>query len=259
MLTLHDNPFSPFARKVRLVLDRKGLAYASIDALALTQAEALATANPRREVPVLVDGDLVVTNSRDIVDYLEHRHPAPPVLPADPATRAAARAWERLADTVLDAIIHDVSLWTWPTHHRDDRPPAGLVEAAMRDVTTILERLERALPSAGFLCGAEVSIADLALFPHLTSLKALGIGRDPGAHPRLETWNRRMRALSYVAKDLDYVKRSVTEKFGGSVSPYEGHKVVWRGDRIEWLFRHGFADWWYGELAAGRVVIPDSL
>jgi hypothetical protein len=51
----------------------------------------------------------------------------------------------------------------------------------------------------------------------------------------------------------------VTEKFGGGPSPYEGRKVVWRGDRIEWLFRNGFADWWYDELAAGRVVIPDSL
>ena len=35
MLTLYDNPFSPFARKVRMVLQIKGAPYQSIDALAL--------------------------------------------------------------------------------------------------------------------------------------------------------------------------------------------------------------------------------
>lgn len=260
MLVLYDNPFSPFARKVRLVLERKDLAYTSVDALALGEAAALAAVNPRREVPVLVDGALVVGNSRDIVDYLEHRHPAPAVLPADPEQRVAARAWERLADTVLDAIIHDVSLWTWPTHHRDDRPPPGLIDAGVRDVETILDRLEATLAAHHlFVCGEEPSIADLALFPHMTSLRALGIGLDADARPRVDAWSRRMRALPYVARDLASVKRALAEKFGGGASPYEGEKVVWRGDRLEWLFHHGFADWWYGELAAGRVVVPDPL
>jgi hypothetical protein len=31
---------------------------------------------------------------------------------------------------------------------------------------------------------------------------------------------------------------------------------VWRGDRIEWLLAHGFADWFQAEMAAGRVVVP---
>ena len=35
MLTLYDNPFSPFARKVRLVLALKDVAFRSVDALAL--------------------------------------------------------------------------------------------------------------------------------------------------------------------------------------------------------------------------------
>ena len=35
MLKLHDNPFSPFARKVRLILAYKGLPFERIDALAL--------------------------------------------------------------------------------------------------------------------------------------------------------------------------------------------------------------------------------
>jgi RNA polymerase-associated protein len=112
MRRLYDNPFSPFARKVRMALHYKGLEFASVDALALTHHDALCAVNPRGEVPVLVDGEVTVINSADIVAYLDHRYPDPPLLPVDPAVRVAARAWERLADGVLDAIIHDISIWT---------------------------------------------------------------------------------------------------------------------------------------------------
>jgi hypothetical protein len=52
---------------------------------------------------------IVVINSADIVAYLEHRYPVPAVWPEDPALRIRARAWERRADTELDAILHDMS------------------------------------------------------------------------------------------------------------------------------------------------------
>ena len=258
MITLYDNPFSPFARKVRLVIAYKGLAAARIDALALAHQDDLLAVNPRGEVPVIVDKGVTVTNSADIVAYLEHGYPAPPILPADPGVRVAARAWERLADSVFDAIIHDISIWTWPTHHRQDVPPAGLIEAGCRDIATILDRMETGLRDRDFLCG-ELSIADLACFPHVSSLKPLGIGIDSAAQPRLCDWNRRMRALPIVQQDLEYVKRMARERFVDAPSPYEAEKIVWRGDRLEWLLHNGFADWWFAEYRAGRAVVPSSL
>lgn len=256
MITLYDNPFSPFARKVRLVLAYKGLAVTTVDALALASHDGLRAVNPRAEVPVLVDGAVTVVNSADIVAYLEHRYPAPPVLPSDPALRVAARAWERLADGVFDAILHDISIWTWPTHRRDDQPPAGLVEAGLRDVGAILDQLEATLRDQAYLCGA-LSIADFALFPHVSSLKPLGIALE--GHPHLAEWNGRMRELAVVRQDLDDVRRAAREKFVDGPSPYEGEQIIWRGDRLEWLFHNGFADWWYAEYRAGRAIVPGSL
>jgi len=258
MLTLYDNPFSPFARKVRMVLAYKGLAATSIDALAHAHHAELIALNRRGEVPVLVDDRVTITNSSDIVAYLEHRYPDPSILPANPGTRVAARAWERLADGVLDAIIHDISIWTWPTHRRADSPPPGLIEAGCRDIAEILQRLELALGTADFICGA-LSIADLALFPHLSSLKPLGIGVAAETHPHLAGWNRRMRELPIVQRDLEYVKRAAREKFAEGASPYEAERIVWRGDRLEWLFHNGFADWWYAEHRAGRALVPASV
>lgn len=256
MTTLYDNPFSPFARKVRMVLHIKGVAFDSIDALAIRERERLAAVNPRAEVPVLVDEGLAVVGSADIVAYLEDRYPSPTVLPGAPALRARARSWQRLADTLLDAIIHDISLWTWPTHRRADVPPAGLLEVGRRDLESILETLERALAPGGFVCG-ELSIADLALFPHVSSLKPLGLSLDP--LPNTLRWSRGMRKLPCVRADLEHVRKSALEKFAPGASPYEGEKVVWRGDRIEWLLAHGFHDWLGNELSAGRAVIPLAI
>jgi glutathione S-transferase len=253
LLTLYDNPFSPFARKVRMALRMKGAPYRSIDALAAREREGLLRVNPRGEVPVLVDGDLTVVDSADIAAYLEDRFPTPPLLPGPPELRALARSWQRIADGAIDAIVHDASLWVWPTHRRQDAPPAGLLEAGRRDLEAILGRLEAALVRTPFLCG-EPSIADLALFPHVSSLKLLGISLDP--FPKLLRWNRAMRALPAVREDLDLVKRSAIEKFAPGASPYEAEKVVWRSDRIEWLLAHGFQDWFYAELACGRAVVP---
>lgn len=253
MITLYDNPFSPFARKVRIVLQFKHVAFQSIDALAVVERERLLAVNPRAEVPVLVDGDVTIVNSADIVAYLEDRFPTPTLLPSSPELRAKARSWQRIADTVLDAIIHDISLWTWPTHQRTDEPPAGLVEAGHRDLERILAQLETSLDAEGFLCG-DLSIADVALFPHISSLKLLGVSLDP--FQEVLRWNRKMRMLPVVRADLEYVKRNAIEKFAAGASPYEAEKVVWRGDRIEWLLAHGFQDWLQSELVAGRAVVP---
>lgn len=255
MLTLYDNPFSPFARKVRMVLRFKGLTYRSIDALALDEHDGLVDVNPRGEVPVLVDDAVTVTDSVDIVSYLEDRFPEPTVLPASPELRAKARRWQRVADTVLDAIIHDVSIWTWPTHHRSDQPPEGLLDLGRRELREALSDLEDSIDVSGFVCD-QLSIADFSLFPHISSLKPLGILLDEKSHPKLSRWNRQMRLQTAVREDLEYVKRSAIEKFASGRSPYEGEKIVWRGDRIEWLLAHGFQDWLLSELANGRAVIP---
>ena len=256
MIVLYDNPFSPFARKVRMALGFKEFPYESIDALALTEHERLHTVNRRAEVPVLVEGSVTVVDSADIVAYLEDRFPTPPLLPPAPALRATARHWQRVADTVLDAIIHDISLWTWPTHNRPDAAPTGLLEAGQRDLEIVLAELDRALGSNDFLCGT-LSVADIALFPHLSSLKVLGIPMEP--FPNVRRWNANMRTLPCVRSDLDYVRQSAIAKFAPGASPYEAEKFVWRGDRIEWLLAHGFREWFWSELASGRAVVPRSV
>jgi Glutathione S-transferase, N-terminal domain len=51
MIKLYDNAFSPFARKVRMVLEFKGLDFEVVDGLRKTSHEALKAVNRRVEVP----------------------------------------------------------------------------------------------------------------------------------------------------------------------------------------------------------------
>lgn len=252
-ITLYDCAFSPFARKVRMVLEYKGLVFDTIDALHASNQKALAAVNARREVPVLVDGDIVVVNSSHIVSYLEDAYPEKSVLPTSLAHRVNARNWERIADTVIDPIIVDISLWSWA--ERTDAPPAGLMETAQRDLNAIYRDMENALAANGaFICGS-FSLADIALFPNLYAARPLGVGASPEQFPNVAAWFRRMSELPLVQDDLNRVRAwlKVSKDPG-----YEKARVFWRGERIEWILAAGFHRWFFNEIEQGRVIWPGS-
>lgn len=252
MLKLYDNPFSPFARKVRMVLEHKGLSFDTVDGLRKSAHDELTRVNQRVEVPALAHDGLVVVNSADIVAYLERVFPQPPVYPADTGEWVRARAWERCADTVVDPILIDISYWTWA--ERPDTMPAGLKEAAQRDLDRIYAALERELDGREFICGA-LSIADIALFPHLTATKPLGVSIDAQKFPRLADWLRRLRATPLFQGDLQRTKQYL-EKIPAEGEDIERRRIFWRGDRIEWMLARGYHQWFMKEIEEDRVIWP---
>jgi glutathione S-transferase len=250
-MKLYDNAFSPFARKVRLVLDHKGLEADIVDGLAKSGRDALEVVNGRVEVPVLLHDDLVITNSSDIVAYLERTFPDRPVYPRTTAGWVHARAWERCSDSVVDPIMIDISYWTWA--ERPDAMPAGLLDAARADLAQIYAALERDLAGRDFICG-DLSIADLALFPQLTAAKMLDVEFDGDRFPQLLGWYKRMRALPICAADLARTKSYMAR--GAANVDIERTKIFWRGDRIEWILARGHHRWLMGEIEAQRVIWP---
>lgn len=252
MITLFDNPFSPFARKVRLVLLHKNLEFDTVDGLLKSNHQALGKINGRVEVPALVDDGVSVVNSADIVNYLEHRYPGHPIYPASPLDRVNARAWERCADTLIDPILVNVSYWQWA--ERPDEMPEGLFQAAKTDMCNVFQRLEHYLDNKKYICG-EMSIADLALFPHLASTKSLGLEFSAIQFPKLTDWFSRMRGLPMCVEDLKRTRAYLSNLVDSDV---ERTKLFWRGDRIEWLLSHGFHGWFMNEIKEERVAWPGS-
>lgn len=87
MITLYDHPLSPYAQKVRIALREKQIPFQ----LALPgglgaggAAGEFAEANPRAEVPALIDGEVHVFNSTIILEYIEDKWPSPPCCPPAP-------------------------------------------------------------------------------------------------------------------------------------------------------------------------------
>lgn len=249
-MKLYDNAFSPFARKVRMVLDFKGLDYEVVDGLNRAAHDALMAVNGRIEVPTLVDGDVTVVNSADIVAYLEHRYPDTPVYPTDPAARVKARAWERCVDTVIDPIMVDISYWMWA--ERPDSMPDGLLAAAREDMAAIYDALERDLGDGDYVCGA-LSIADIALFPHVAGGRTLNVPFSKDRHPRVASWLQRFGALAIAKDDVARIRTYLADIDATGI---ERERIFWRGDRIEWLLARGFHNWFVGEIEAGRVIWP---
>ena len=93
-MLLYSAPLSLFARKVEIVLAEKGLAYDRV-MVPFTQTTgyspkhpAVIAANPKAQVPVLIDGDLTLYDSTVIIEYLEDAYPYPALFPETPGLRA---------------------------------------------------------------------------------------------------------------------------------------------------------------------------
>jgi glutathione S-transferase len=253
-MRLYDNAFSPFARKVRLVLEHKGLEFEVVDGLAIANRETLATVNGRVEVPALEHEGVIVVGSSDIVAYVERVAPARPVYPDDLASWTHARAWERCADSTIDPILIDVSYWMWA--ERDDVMPDGLLAAAQRDMDRVYAAIERDLEGRSFLAGHSLSIADIALFPHLTATKMMGVPYDAARFPRLHGWLRAMRSMPIFQGDLERVKSFLQGLAGTGGNSHERRKIFWRGDRLEWMLARGQHRWLMKEIEEDRVIWP---
>jgi len=90
-MTLFSAPSDPWSHRTRIVLAEKGISIDIVSVEAGRFPEDLLDLNPYHSVPTLVDRDLVLYDSRVIIEYLDERFPHPPLMPVDPVLRAQFR------------------------------------------------------------------------------------------------------------------------------------------------------------------------
>ena len=91
VMTLFSSASDPSSHRTRLVLAEKGINIDIINVEPGALPEDLLDLNPYHSVPTLVDRELVLYDSRVIIEYLDERFPHPPLMPVDPVTRAQFR------------------------------------------------------------------------------------------------------------------------------------------------------------------------
>ena len=213
-MKLYSGPLSLFARKVEVMLGEKGLAFER-EMVAFSQTEgyspkhpAVLAANPKGQVPVLVDGDLTLFDSTVILEYLDEAYPEPPLMPRDPQARARCRLLELTADEIMLRPLAKLMYRTEPEHPDPERRCRQTEEgaAAERDLLDLCRMLDGRLEGPYF-GGNAFSTADIALFMSVLYSLRLG-GPRLDAVPRLRAWHERVGARPAVAAVVAEVKEA---------------------------------------------------
>ena len=196
---LYDYWRSSAAYRVRIALHLKGIAYRSVP-LDLVEGDQrnpdYLARNPQGLVPALeIDGHFL-TQSLAIIDYLDARHKAPPMVPSDPAARSAVLA----KALVIAADIHPINNLRVLTYLRGT---LGLDDGAVGQwyrhwIAEGFTALEQGAPGSGLFGGAEPDLVDVCLVPQMANARRFDMPLK--AFPRLLRIDAALRELpAYVA------------------------------------------------------------
>lgn len=187
---------SPYVRKVLVCLEAKGIAYEVDHFAPFFGDDRFSKLSPLRRIPVLVDGDLVLTDSSVICEYLDELKPEPALYPKTIRDRARARWLEEFADTRMG----DVLIWRYFNHiaikpavwgEKGDR---ALTEKTLaEDVPAVLDYLESEAPAAGNKFGA-LSMADVAPACFFRTVAFVRFQIDVARWPKAAAWMARTLA-----------------------------------------------------------------
>jgi glutathione S-transferase len=254
---LYYNPLSPYAFKVRVLLDEHQVSYELKTVRFHAQRAELLTVNPRGEIPVLVDGAEVISDSPIICEYLARRHGCSRLHPGDPRELARALAVQKFADTQLDAALFVLVLIRHLQPELAVNHPAA-AEGSSRLLERVFGELERLLSERSYFAG-EFSLADVAVIHHVATARALGHGPSRERWPGLNAWARRVVARPSVQQALAEAAQE-SQASAAMSDPFFTPKLLSvRGDRIEALLRVGLGPWLLSALGTGTAHIPEPV
>ena len=193
-MKLYDYILSPSCYKVRLMAAFAGVKpeiravdfhpggeHRSPEMLAL---------NPAGSIPILIDGDLVLTESSAILAYLAATSAPEWLGSGNPQETARIQQWlsfsHRLTSNLGGARLHEMLL---RPGNIDQLQANGV--AALRELEAGL--FEQQLKGQRFLASNRPSIADVACFPYVALAPDGGVSLDP--YPTIRLWSRAFRAL----------------------------------------------------------------
>jgi len=114
--------------------------------------------NPAGKLPVLVDGDLVLTESAAIVMYLADKYRDKALMPASLEDRAQAYRWSLFAVTELEQPLWRIARHSF-VYPEEKRIPAD-IPLAKEEFLSMAAILDRHLDGRQFIVGDTISFAD---------------------------------------------------------------------------------------------------
>jgi glutathione S-transferase len=188
-LTLYTNLGSGNAYKAELLLHLLGLPYESVR-VDLRRGEhrepAFLALNPLGQIPVLVDGDAVLTDSQAILLYLARKYGGETWAPVEALPLARVMRWLSIAANEIQngpTMARAIKLLGWPHDY------SLAVERGYR----VLGIIDEHLRGREWIAIDRPTVADIACYPYLLLAPEGGLELDPYAEIR--AWCRRLEAL----------------------------------------------------------------
>ncbi len=186
---LYDAARCPFCARARIVFAEKDVPYETVVVDLDDRPAWIVEKNPPAgRVPVLEEEGWVLPESAVIDEYLDERYPEPPLLPADPAERAAARF-----------IVFRFDDFQQPYYARRRGEPGADEAFAAR-----LGWLDGLLARMPYLTGRAFGLADVAYLPWVIRARDL-LGIDLTPWPSVHEWLTRVSLRPSVAAEVELV------------------------------------------------------
>ena len=186
MIRIIGSFVSPYVRKVLACMNLKDLRYEVDPITPFYGNDEFARLSPLRRIPVLIDGDLAVSDSSVICAYLDDAYPGHPIFPAGAKDRARARWFEEFADTRLG----DIFIWglfyqkiVHPLVWGEPGDQSRIEKTLSEDIPAALDYLECELPPDGFLFG-EIGVADISIASFFRNGSYASFETDAARWPR---------------------------------------------------------------------------
>jgi len=237
MIQLFEHPVSPYAQKVKIALYEKDIPFEATIPNLLGEDPAFERANPRREVPALVDGNVRIFDSTIILEYLEEKWPNPALAPIVPAERARVRMIEDVCDGYVEAVtwaMYEIRLFGRATGALAE----SLLARAAEQWRGVHAWLGRELGRREWFDGDRFGRGDLSVFPYVSMAASLGLRPPTGS--ALAAWLERAGARESARRCIEAFDRAMPAvaelpkviASGGWAREYRDH-------RLEWMMRSG--------------------
>jgi glutathione S-transferase len=187
---------SPFSGKVRVAFAEKGVEVELIEIDPRHRPAHLRELNPTNRVPVLEVDGYAIRESSAICDWLDDVHPEPPLWPADPAARAAARGMMRWVDDELTSkFFLSMRKEAFGLDDTDHPEVVAHLRSQLVRRWPVAEELLGRHDGPWLMGGAQPTLADLtamALAVRLPQWRP-DLAPEPDSYPLTTAWLGRLR------------------------------------------------------------------
>ena len=251
-LVFYGTALSGYSAKVRIVLENKGLAYEEREPPEGYRSEAYRRIVPMGTIPAIVSGDLILSESEVIAEFLEESAPEPAMLPADPQLRARIRFLSRFHDLHLEPAVRKLFGQIDP-NRREPR----VVEEQVAEITRLMNRLVDFINPQPFALTSTLSLGDCgyAVTLPLAKLMLQALERPLSLPSKIDAWctelERYPAVVAALRNWLPATRNWISSKLAQSDVSHNSKSV----DRRATLLR---TDWQYIDKNSLELFEPSD-